>query len=335
MSAIKVVVTDYIEPDLEWEREELAKLGDVDFQAYQMKFAPVAELLAKIHDADVIVVNMAPMTAEVIAGLKRCRLIIRHGIGYDNVDVAAATAKGITVANIPDYCPDEVAEQAIALIMGVWRGLGIGRRILEESSRRGQWDFSTLPPIHRLEGKTIGIVGFGRIGSRVYNRLAGFGVDILVTDPYLTQERRDMLGEKLVPLDELLRRSDVVTLHALLNKETHHMIGREQFKMMKKSAFLVNTARAGLVDTQALIEALEQGEIAGAGIDVYDKEPPPPDFPLFRMDNVVLSPHLGWCSVEAGWDIRVKIVEDIKRFRNGERPRFVVNPEVFGEEAKC
>jgi len=333
LSQLKVVVTDYIEPDLEWEVEQLSKYDDVVFESYQLKFAPTELVISKIKNADIIVVNMVPLTAEVINSLERCRLIIRHGIGYDNVDVAAATNKGIVVANIPDYCPDEVAEQAIALIMATWRGLGAGRRVLEESAQRGQWDFTTLAPIYRLEGKTIGIIGFGRIGSRVYNRLQGFGVEILVADPFISEKRREFLGDKLVGLDELLRKSDIVTMHALLNEETHHLISRPQFEMMKPSAHIVNTARAGLIDTDALIWALSNGIIAGAGIDVYDKEPPVPDFELLKLDNVILTPHLGWCSVEAGWDIREKIVGDILRFREGKPPRFVVNPEVLSKEA--
>ncbi len=328
MDKIKVVVTDYIEPDLVWEEEQLAKLGDVDFSYFQLKFAPAAEVIGHIKDADVVVVNMVPMTAEVIGALERCRLIIRHGIGYDNVDLAAATRKGIRVANIPDYCPDEVAEQAMALLMATWRQVGIGRRVLEESARRGQWDFSTMPPLYRLEGKTVGIVGFGRIGSRVYNRLQGFGVDILVCDPYLSEKRREFLGEKLVSLDELLAKSDIVTVHALLNAETRHLFSRARFEKMKPTAYIINTARAGLIDTEALIWALQNKIIAGAGIDVYEKEPPAPDLALFAMDNVILSPHLGWCSVEAGWDIREKIIADIMRFREGQPPRFVVNKEV-------
>lgn len=325
---VKVVVTDYIETDLKWEEEELGKYENVVFEHYQLKFAPKEELIEKIKDANVIIVNMAPMTADVIDSLEKCKLIIRHGIGYDNVDLAAATRKGIRVANIPDYCPEEVAEQAIMLILATWRQAFRGRKILEESSVKGYWDFSPLPPIYRLSGKTLGIIGCGRIGSWVYRKMKGFEMKYLICDPYLSDARKKELGIETVPLEKVLRESDVVTIHTPLNSETYHLMGDAQFDMMKRTAIFINTARAGLVDTAALIRALKEGKIAGAGIDVYEKEPPPPDFELFKLENVTLSPHLGWCSVEAGWDIRVKILGDVLRYLEGKPPRFTVNPEV-------
>ncbi len=325
---VKVVVTDYIETDLNWEVEELSKYENVDFETYQLKFAPKEELIEKIKDADVIVVNMAPMTADVIDALERCKLIIRHGIGYDNVDTAAATKKGIRVANIPDYCAEEVAEQAIMLILATWRQAFVGRKILEDSAAKGYWDFSTLPPIYRLSGKTLGIIGCGRIGSWVYKKMQGFGMKILVCDPYLSDMRKADLGAHTVSLETLLKEADVVTIHTPLDSETRHMMSDAQFDLMKETAIFVNTARAGLVDTSSLIRALKENKIAGAGIDVYDKEPPAPDFKLLTLENAVLSPHLGWCSVEAGWDIREKIIGDIVRHLEGKPPRFVVNPEV-------
>jgi D-3-phosphoglycerate dehydrogenase len=329
LEKIKVVVTDYIETDLRWEEEELAKYDNVIFEHYQLKFAEKDELISKIKDADVIVVNMAPMTADVIDSLEKCKLIIRHGIGYDNVDLASATRKGIRVANIPDYCAEEVAEQAIMLIMATWRGAFRGRKILEESSANGYWDFSTLPPIYRLSGKTLGIIGCGRIGSLVYKKMKGFNMNYLINDPYMSDTRREKLEiTKLVSIEKVLKESDIVTIHTPLNAETHHLMSDAQFDMMKETAIFVNTARAGLVDTEALVRALKENKIAGAGIDVYDKEPPSPDCELFKLENATLSPHLGWCSVEAGWDIREKILGDILRHLDGKPPRFTVNPDV-------
>lgn len=327
MRKTKVVVTDYIEPDLNWESEEMGKRG-VLFEAHQLKFASSADLVGKIKDADVVVVNMAPMTEEVISSLDRCKLIIRHGIGYDNVDLHAATRKGIRVANVPDYCPDEVAEQALALILASWRKLFRSLDVLKASSRDGIWDFQRIYPIYRLAGKTVGIVGCGRIGSRVLKRIRAFEVNALVCDPYLPEERKRELGIETVYLETLLQQSDVVTLHTTLSQETRGLIGERQLRVMKKTAHLINTSRGAVVETQALIRALKEGWIAGAAIDVYEKEPPDPGMELFALENVTLAPHLGWYSEESGRDIREKIVEDIDRFLKGQPPRYVVNKEV-------
>lgn len=328
MEPIKIVVTDYIEPDLDWEHQQLARFPQVHLEEHQLKFAPREKLVAAIGDADVVLVNMVPLDAEVIGQLSRCRLIIRHGVGYDNVDVAAATAHGIRVAYEPDYCTDEVAEHAIALMLAAWRKLAIGRQVLEESGRNGIWNFDAIYPIASLRGKTLGIVGCGRIGSAVLARLGSFGFRFLVCDPYLTAERRQQLGVPVVPLEQVLEQSDIVTLHAVLNAETRNLIGEPQLRRMKPTAYLINTARGGLVDQEALAGALQQKRIAGAAIDVYVKEPPDPSFPLFGCTNAVLAPHLGWYSEEANWSIREKIMEDFVRFIEGQPPRFLINKEL-------
>ncbi|MFQ6096549.1 MAG: C-terminal binding protein [Armatimonadota bacterium] len=328
MPNAKVVVTDYIETDMDWEVAEFAK-HPVTFEYYQLKFAPQDELVAKIRDADILIVNMAPMTAEVIEKLERCKLIIRHGIGYDNVDVDACTRMGIRLANVPDYCAEEVAEQAIALIFACARRMFLGRSILEESSANGQWDFSRLGPVYRFTGKTLAIVGCGRIGSRVYRKLQGFDLTRLVCDPYIDERRMGALGiEETHDLEHVLRESDFVTLHTPLNDETHHMIDEPQLRLMKPTAYLINTSRGAVINTDALIRACREGWIAGAGIDVYEHEPPHPESELFRLDNVTLSPHLGWCSEEAGLAIRRKILEDVIRCLNDQPPRFTVNEDV-------
>lgn len=328
MQPIKIVVTDYIEPDLEWEKEQLAQYEQVSFEYHQLKFAPQEELVAAVADADLVLVNMVPMTAEVIGQLDNCKLLIRHGVGYDNVDVEAATARGIRVAYEPDYCTDEVAEHAIALMLGAWRKLFIGRKVLEDSSKNGIWNFESIYPIDTLKGKTVGIVGCGRIGSTVLTRLQSFGFEFLVCDPYLSVERQNELGIETVDLETLLRGADIVTIHSSLSQETQCLIGRDQLRLMKPTAYLVNTARGGLVDTDALAVALKEKWINGAAIDVYVKEPPDPDFPLFACDNALLAPHLGWYSEEANWSIREKIVEDFVRFIEGRPPRFLVNKEL-------
>jgi len=275
------------------------------------------------------VVNMVKMTESLLSRLPKCKLLIRHGIGYDNVDVAACTKLGIQFAYQPDYCVEDVAEHAIALLFSCVRKISLSRRTLDESSARGEWDFSGIFPIYRMRGKTLGIIGLGRIGSRVYEKLRNFGFNFLGHDPYLSQERAAELGIKLVSVEELLRESDLITLHTPSTPDTRHLINSRTLRLMKPTAIVVNTARGPLVDAEALAEALRENRIGGAGIDVYDVEPPPPSHPLFGLNNVVLTPHLGWASVEAGWEIRKSIVNDILAFADGKPARCVVNREVL------
>lgn len=331
MPATKVVVTDYIEVDLDWEVAELAQMPDVQFETYQLKLAPKAELIEKVRDAEIIVVNMAKFDEEVIAACERCKLLIRHGIGYDNVDVAACTKHGIRFAYMPDYCCTEVAEQAVALIFACARKLFVGRRILEDSSAKQQWDFSPLGDIHRLFGSTLGLIGCGRIGGRVHRIMKAVGMKVMVCDPYIDERQKGALGiEETYDLETVLREADIVTLHTPLNAETKYMIDEPQLRMMKPTAYIVNTSRGGVINTSALERALDEGWIAGAGIDVYEVEPPPADMKLFEQTGATLAPHLGWCSVEAGWDIRYKIMADIKSCLAGEPPVNTVNKEIDG-----
>ena len=328
MSQIKIVVTDYIETEQDWEKEQLAKYDNVTFEAHQLKFKPEDEVLDVVKDADVILVNMVAFPASLIERLEKTKLIIRHGAGYDNVDVKAATAKGIRVAYEPDYCSDEVAQHAVMLMLASWRKLHAGLEVLEESSKAGKWDFEPIYPIFSLVDKTVGILGCGRIGSLVLEKLKGFKFNILIHDPYLSDERKAQLDAKFVDMETLLKESDIITIHAALTEETLNLIGEPQLKQMKPTAHLVNTSRGGLVDTDALAKAIREKWIAGAGIDVYVKEPPDPDFPLFGLNEVTLAPHLSWYSEEAGWSIREKILEDYVRFIEGRAPRFLINKEL-------
>ncbi|MEN6606638.1 MAG: C-terminal binding protein [Bryobacteraceae bacterium] len=319
---MKVVVTDYIEPDLNWETEELARRG-VEFSCHQLKFLPAERVIEATEDADVVVVNMVKITPEVVAGWKRCRLVIRHGVGYDNVDLDALAKANIPLCYIPDYCSEEVAEQAISLMMTCARKTSWSRKVLDDSSARGQWDFADIIPMYRIAGKTVGLLGCGRIGSRVYQKLKSFGVNFLIADPYLSDRRKAELGIEVVDAETVFRGADFLTIHTLLNDETRHIVCEKTLRMMKPTAYLVNTARGPMVDVDALAKALKEGWIAGAGIDVFDVEPPPPDYPLFHAPNVVLTPHLAWYSEDAAWRIRELIVLEIDRFMTGQSPRYV------------
>jgi D-3-phosphoglycerate dehydrogenase len=325
---MKVVVTDYIEDNLDWEAEQLAAAG-IEFAAYQLKFKPEAEILGKIADADVVLVNMVKMDESILSKMPNCKLLIRHGIGYDNVDVSACTKYGIQFAYQPDYCKEDVAEHAIALIFACGRKVVWSRKILDRCSQQGRWDFTGLFPIRRLDGKTLGIVGVGRIGSRVYRKLKTFGFRILGNDPYLSQKRKKELELEFVDKKTLFSESDFVTIHTPLNDETRHLVNAETIGWMKPTAYLINTSRGPMVDIDALAEALKSNRIAGAAIDVYEVEPPPQDYPLFGLDNVILTPHTGWASEEAGWEIRRSILDDILAFSEGRAARCVVNTEIL------
>lgn len=327
MARMKAAVTDYIEDNLDWEAKELGAAG-IDFSAFQLKFRPDDEVVAAIHDADFVVVNMVKMTEGILSRLPKCRLLIRHGIGYDNVDVAACTRHSIPFAYQPDYCTEDVAEHAIALLFACARKVVASRAILDRSVAKGQWDFAGLFPMYRMRGKTLGIVGVGRIGSRVAQKLSSFGFRILGNDPYLPPERKRELGIEWVDASTLFRESDYVTIHTPLNDETRHLVNAKTLGLMKKTAWLVNTARGGMVDIPALEAALKAGRIAGAALDVYDREPPPPEYPLYGMDNVILTPHTAWASEEAGWQIRKNIVADILSAARGGEARCLVNKGV-------
>jgi len=325
MSPVKVVVTDYIEPDLAWEAEEMVRRG-LEFSARQLKFSPAGDVIDATRDADVVIVNMVPITPEIIAEWKRCKLVIRHGVGYDNVDVAALARAGIPLCYIPDYCAEEVAEQAIALLLACGRRLVSSRRVLDASSARGSWDFADVVPIYRMAGQTLGIIGCGRIGSLVYLKLKSFGCKFLICDPYLSEDRKRELGIEVVSMETAFRNSDFISIHTPLTPETRHLVNARTLALMKPTAYLVNTARGPMVDAQALADALKNGVVAGAGIDVYDIEPPPPSYPLFGLPNVILTPHLAWYSEDAGRRIRELIVTEVDRFLSGQPPRYVAKP---------
>ena len=322
-------VTDYIERDLDWEKEQCEKLG-ISFSAYQLKDAPPDEIIDAVGDADIVLVNMAKMNAEVMTGLKNVKVILRHGIGYDNIDVGAATEQGIVFANEATASSVDVAEQAIFLMFAAYRKINIQRAILDEAVGGERYDFTKVYPMYRMEGKTLGIVGCGNIGSIVLRKMQSFGMKALVVaDPYLPLNRLRELGITPIPFDDVLRRSDIVSIHLPLTDETKGMFDMSRFRLMKETAILINTSRGPVVNITDLTEALKEGIIAGAGLDVLDSEPPKSDCELLSMKNVVLTPHLSWYTEEAGWDIRHMIMDDLLTILEGKMPQFVVNPEVF------
>lgn len=277
-----------------------------------------AAVAAAAVDADVVLVRESPLSRPVIEALPRLRAIVRYGVGVDNVDLAAARERGIVVANVPDYGVDEVSSQAVALALAVSRRL----RLHDAEVRAGRWAGGVLKPMYRWRGRTLGLVGHGRIARMTEEKLRAFGFGrVLVHDPH-AELPADVEG---VDLDTLFAQSDLVSLHAPLNAHTRHLVDARRLALMQPGAILVNTARGGLVDLDALHAALTTGTLLGAGLDVFDPEPPDLTHPLFLLDNVVVTNHVGWYSEESMRDLQRKAAEEAVRVLRGERPRHWVN----------
>lgn len=271
-----------------------------------------ARTLEAVRDADIVLVRESPVGRRAIEAMTRCQAIIRYGIGVDNIDQAAATERGIKVINVPDYGTDEVSSHAVALVMAVSRRLWLHDREV----RQGHWSTGVLQPMYRLRGRTLGLVGFGRIARMTMDKLAGFGfARVLVYDPQAdlppTVEAAD--------LDTLCSEADVISLHAPYTPQTHHLINRRSLELMKPTAILVNTARGGLVCTDDLYDALRARKLVGAGLDVFEQEPPG-IHKLFGLDNVVVTNHMGWYSEEAMRDLQRKAAEEAARVLAGQEP---------------
>ena len=331
MANLLAVATDYLDFDPSWEQEELRPEG-IEFRAYKLAKDEGQKLFQLAPDANVLVVAALPITDALMAGLPQLRMVLRLGVGLDNVDVEAATRRGIYVANMPTYCTREVAEHAVSLLFACLRK--VCRQ--DHNVREGEWGYQHARPLVQLQGRILGVVGCGRIGSEVLRILKAAGVRTLVYDPYIPEERATELGAKKVSFDQLLAEADAITIHAPLTDETRHMFDAETFRKMKDGAILVNTARGPIVSETALVEALRNGKLACAALDVTETEPLPLDSPLRTFDNVVLTPHMAWYSEQSLQVMREWVVQDLKRLARGFEPRNVVNPEVrkiLGEKA--
>ncbi len=308
----KVVVTDHAFPSLDPERSVLAGLAEV------IDLSPLRteeDVIRAARDADALIIGFVPITARVMDALPRLRCVVRYGVGYETIDVPAAAARGIQVANVPDYCIPEVADHAMALL------LALARKVipLDASVRRGEWaTLKTAKPAHRIEGQTLGLIGMGRIGSAVARRALGFGMRVIAHDKYLSSERAQAVGAALVDLDTLLREADFISIHTPLTPETRHLINAEVIGKMKPSAYLINVARGAIVDTRALADALRMGRLAGAALDVFEQEPLPADHPIRNAPNVILHPHAAWYSEEAMIQLQVNAAEEVARALRGE-----------------
>ena len=288
------------------------------------------EVIARTRDADALIIVASPITRAVMSALEGLKVVVRTGVGYDTIDVPAATELGVIVVNIPDLWIREVANHALALLLA-WN-----RKIvaLDRQVRAGVWG-GGVPGAYTgaLHGETVGIVGLGNIGSAFARRVAALETQVIACDPYVDPARFVALGVERVPLEELAERADYVSVHTLLNDETRHLIDGDFFRRMKRTAILINTSRGPVVDERALIRALEEKRLAGAALDVWEDEPVTADNPLLKMANVIATPHAAYFSSPAVAQVPRRCGEEVARVLTGERPLNVVNPAVYAPGA--
>lgn len=322
MAAPVVAVSDSVFPNLDPAKDALARVN----AELRLAAEPTPEAIMEVAaEADGLLVTYAKITGDMIAEMKNCKVISRFGIGVDNVDVATASKQGIVVTYVPDYCIDEVSDHAMALLLTLARKTALASNMVHG----GRWEMPAVVPIHRLRGRTMGLVGFGNIPQALAPKAQAFGLEVITSDPYIPDEVTKKARVEKVEFDDLLARSDFVSIHAPLLPTTHHLFNAAVFAKMKPTALLINTARGPLVDNDALAAALDAGEIGGAGLDVTDPEPPAPGSPLFGRDNVILTPHTGFYSVEALDELQSKAAKDCAAVLNGERPVYPVNRDVL------
>jgi D-3-phosphoglycerate dehydrogenase / 2-oxoglutarate reductase len=315
----KVVVTDYAFPDLNTEQEILVA-GDCQVVGRQCKTE--ADLIDLCQDADAVITQFARVNAQVIGAMARARVIVRYGIGVDNVDLEAARARLIPVCNIPDYCIDEVADHTLAFI------LGTTRQVVPHTVhlRAGRWGLAVpLGGMKTLRDLTVGVVGFGRIGREVVKRLTAFKCTVLVFDPLLPPAEIEKTGAKAVSFDALLQAADILTLHCPSTAQTRKLMNSDAFAKLKPGAIFINIGRGDLVDTPALTAALESGHLGAAALDVFDPEPIPADHPVLKMPNVILAPHIASASVAAVKTLRETAARLALQAVRGERLPNIVN----------
>lgn len=284
-------------------------------------------LIDMARDADGVLVISAEVTARVLAALPRLRVVGRYGIGVDNVDVEAATRLGIAVVNLPGYCAREVADHTMAMVLAFSRKLPY----LHGLMRDGVWGRAKASPLPALYSQTLGLIAFGEIGREVALRARAFGLTVLAHDPYVDEATAAKYGVTMVDLEELLARSDFVSVHAPLNSRTRHMLSEREFRLMKPTAFLINTARGPVVDEGALAAALQRGWIAGAGLDVFEREPIDPTSPLLKLDNVLLTPHTAGLSDESQRESRRRVSRAVADILSGRWPE---GRELYNSEVK-
>lgn len=307
----KVFITDYGFANLEQEKRIL---GDAGYHVEANQCKTAEEVARNACDADALLVQWAPLSADVIRQLKKCKIIVRYGIGTDNVDLQAAKEKGIPVCNIPDYCVDEVADHTLAMTLALGRQL----KDTESQIRHGIWEIMPPKPLPPFREMIFATAGFGRIAREVLKRAKVFNFVTASYDPYISKEEMYSVGGvKKLDKESLFRDSDILSLHLPLKQDTFHFINKEQLKNMKKDAILINTSRGELVDTLALAEALQQDQIGAAGLDVFEKEPLQNDHPIRKCKHIILTSHCAWYSQKSGEVLQRMAAQEVLRGLKG------------------
>ncbi|MEC9257848.1 MAG: C-terminal binding protein [Candidatus Poribacteria bacterium] len=318
----KILITDYAWATLEPEREVLSAIGA---ELIVAETGTEIEFLKYAPDVDGILTNWAKVTTDVVKAAEKCQVIGRYGIGLDNIDVVTATSLGMVVFNVPTYCLEEVSDHAMALVLAMARKVP---RLNNEVKNRS-WDRNVGPQMYRIRGQKLGIIGFGKIGQLIVPKAKGFGMEVLAYSPSLTDTVAKVYGVKNVDFEELLTESDFITIHCPLVPETSNLINADALSKMKSTAYLINTARGGVVDHNALFHALQENWIAGAGLDVLPDEPPAADFALLDLDNVIITPHAAFWSDESINDLQISAARGVLEVLTGKIPDAIVNPEVL------
>src|SRR5579862_406753 len=313
-----IAITDSPFPSLDPAKKELARLDP----EYRMAKNPSADdILAVARDADAVLVTYAKLPRDLLRQLKRCKAIGRFGLGVDNIDLPAAKQLGIAVNYVPDYCLREVSDHAMALLLALARKVTLSNKLVQS----GRWEVPPLVPLRRLDGRLLGLIGFGNIPRALAPKARAFGLKVLAYDPYVANEAFAAAGVEGASFDNLLARSDFVSVHAPLAPATRGLMNAAAFAKMKRGACLINTARGPLVDEAALVAALDCGQLGGAALDVVTTEPLKTDSPLLGRDNVILTPHTAFYSVEALEELQTKCASDVARVLSGEKAIYPIS----------
>jgi D-3-phosphoglycerate dehydrogenase / 2-oxoglutarate reductase len=315
---MKVVINYQEYSDVEIEKKVLQQLPGVNIVESHTRKAE--EFIPEVRLADGVIAQYGPLHAEVIAAMTCCKVISRYGIAVDTIDLAAAKAKGITVCNVPFYCLDEVSNHALALIFALHRKILTGDRL----TRENQYKLQRIQPIPRLSDLAIGLVGFGSIPRVLANKIKHIFARIMVFDPFVHRDQLASHGVEAVELEQLFHESDFISIHATSNPKTRHMVNKKLLSLMKPSAYLINTSRGALIDEPALVDVLRERRIAGAGLDVFETEPLPPDSPLLQLDNVILTHHYAWYSEGAIRELKETAALEVLRVLSGKEPHHEV-----------
>ena len=318
MAGPVIAVTDSVFPTLDPAKAALARLNPT----YRMsKSVNADDIIAVAKDADAVLVTYAKLTREVLSQFTRCKAIGRFGLGVDNIDLPTAKEKGIAVNYVPDYCIREVSDHAMALLLSLIRKVPLSNKLVQS----GRWEMPAVVPIRRIEGTVLGLIGFGHIPRLVAPKAQAFGIKVIAHDPYAKPDVFKAANVESVDLDTLFKMSDYVSVHAPLLPATRGMMNAAAFGKMKKGAYIVNTARGPLIDEPALVAALDSGQIGGAGLDVVATEPLAKDSPLLGRDNVIISPHTAFYSIEALNELQTKCATDVARVLSGEKAVYPIS----------